>query len=115
MTGYGRSSREFANTRYIIEIKSVNNKVLNLNLRTPLSLQERENELRGELTRLLERGSVIVNIDIDHSQEHTANKINEAVVIDYYHQIQRISEKLFLEGDFGLSHALKMPGIFDAE
>jgi uncharacterized protein (TIGR00255 family) len=115
MTGYGRSSRDFAGTRYIIEIKSVNNKMLNLSLRTPLSLQERENELRSELSRLLERGSVTVNIDVDHSQEKPAHRINEKVVIEYYRQIRHISEHLAIDRDFGLSQALQMPGIFQAE
>jgi len=115
MTGYGRANREFAGTRYIIEIKSVNNKVLNLNLRTPLSLQERENELRSELIKLLERGSVLVNIDVDHSQEKPANKINQSVVKDYYHQIQQISADLALDSGNNLGNALRMPGIFSAE
>jgi uncharacterized protein YicC (UPF0701 family) len=87
MTGYGRATRDFAGTRYVIEIKSVNNKVLNLSLRTPLSLQEKENELRSELSKALERGSITVTIEADKTQERVANKINEAVVVSYYKQI----------------------------
>ena len=109
MTGYGRASREFAATRYVVEIKSVNNKILNLSLRTPLSLQEHENELRSELSKVLERGSVVVNIDVDHSQSKPANTINQNIVIDYYHQIESIAKTLSIDPGASLGNALRMP------
>lgn len=116
MTGYGRASCELAGIRYNVEIRSVNNKILNLSIRTPLALQEKEWELRNELSRLLERWSVIVNIDVDKWWERVANRINESVVIDYYHQIINITEKLAFEPtESALSQALKMPGIFWSE
>lgn len=117
MTGYGRATFVAEWVQYAIEIKSVNNKTLNLNIRTPLSLQERENDIRTELMQHLERWSVTIIIDFDKNIPLPSHQINKELVIDYYHQILHLSEHLSLENTEkeAFTQTLRMPGIFSGE
>ena len=56
MTGYGKAELELDDAKLSIEIKSLNSKQLDLNIRIPYSYNEKEMELRSILSKKLERG-----------------------------------------------------------
>ena len=115
MTWYGRWIYEINGNRYLIEIKSVNNKFLNLNIKTPLNLAEKEVELRQELSKLIERWSVVLNLDFEKNSKHDAGDLNETLVKEYYEKLKSIWENLWTSENNYMSLALRMPWIFYAD
>ena len=65
MTGFGKSVVEIHNKKITVEIKSLNSKQLDLSMRVPQILREKEMEMRNAVSRRLERGKVEVNIFIE--------------------------------------------------
>ncbi len=65
MTGYGIASFDSGNTKYTVEIKSLNSKFLELSLRIPKSFSEKEFQLRNECNKQIERGKVSLSINVE--------------------------------------------------
>ncbi|MDD3742550.1 MAG: hypothetical protein PHX54_02880, partial [Lentimicrobiaceae bacterium] len=69
MTGYGRGTSQLSKKKIVIEVKSLNGKQLDINLRIPAFLREKEAEIRTMLAAAIERGKV----DFILSTESTSN------------------------------------------
>ena len=77
MTGFGLARKEDDEKSIIIEIKTLNSKYLDINLRLPKALSEKEMELRNLIAGQLERGKIVVSIEYIHkSGSDTIMKIN---------------------------------------
>lgn len=92
MTGFGRAVAELPNKKITIEIKSLNSKQLDLNMRIPQLYREKEIFLRNELLRLLERGKVEFSVYIEQIAKESSAVINGNVLQAYFNQIKEISE-----------------------
>lgn len=99
MTGFGKTTVESGNKKIIIEIKSLNSKQLDLNLRLPNLFKEKEMEIRGMVKEKLDRGKVDMNIYFDNSETDKDVSVNSAVVMQYFNQMMDISTKLGIEPD----------------
>ena len=66
MTGFGKATAELPNKKITVEIKSLNSKQLDLSMRMPAILREKEIDMRAMIGRRLERGKVDANIFILH-------------------------------------------------
>lgn len=99
MTGFGRTEVEVADKKIFIDIKSLNSKQLDLNLKLPWLYKEKEAEIRNIVGKYLCRGKVEVNIysDSANSSGDTAYKINKNIVSDYYNQLRDITLDLNLD------------------
>ncbi len=73
MTGYGFGSKDNQKVKYTVEIKSLNSKFLELNLRLPKAFSDKELILRGECTRLIERGKVNVVVNVEYVDQSAAS------------------------------------------
>ncbi len=93
MTGYGKASGEFNNTIITVEVKSLNSKFFDLNLRLPSNLKARDLELRGELSKRIGRGKVDVTINCESQQPQTL-KINKDLITAYYNEFSSLAESL---------------------
>lgn len=78
MTGFGKTTVEVGNKKVIIEIKSLNSKQLDLNLRMPNLYKEKEMEVRGMVKEWLDRGKVDMCIYFDNSETDKEVQINRA-------------------------------------
>jgi len=95
MTGYGMGTAENANVKYTVEIKSLNSKFLELNLRLPKAVSDKELLLRGECSKLIERGKVNINITTEYvDQTAKGANINADLLKAYYKQLQDIAIQL---------------------
>ena len=65
MTGFGQASADDGQSKFYIEVKSLNSKFLDLNLRLPKSFSDRELEVRNLISEKLERGKVSVSIEYE--------------------------------------------------
>lgn len=94
MTGFGQSEKETAKFSCKVEIKSLNNKFLEINLRMPRNWQHKEQELRREAGKLFERGSVSLFVTLQYKKaEDTIVPINHDVALYYINELKRLSEK----------------------
>jgi uncharacterized protein (TIGR00255 family) len=95
MTGYGQATGDYDKFSVKAEFKSLNGKFLDVNLRMPKLLQTKEIEIRNQYQKLLERGSVTVNISVElKNTVDLLQPINKEVVNFYLDEIRHIEERL---------------------
>jgi len=95
MTGYGVAERHTEKYSVKVEIKALNGKYLDLNLRMPRFLMSKEIEIRNTFGKLIERGSVTLSVNIvKHEISESEIQINEALAIQYYTKLKSLSEQL---------------------
>ncbi len=112
MTGYGMGTFENATVKYTVEIKSLNSKFLELNLRLPKAVSDRELFIRGECSKLIERGKVNISISTEYAnQTAKAASINAELLKTYYQQLQEIALQLGETKSNMFDLALSMPEV----
>jgi uncharacterized protein (TIGR00255 family) len=115
MTGFGKAAHEIPGKKVTVEIRSLNSKQLDLNLRMPYFYKEKELELRAEIGKQLERGKVDISIYTESTQENLPVALNRELAKTYYKELKSLSEELG-ENDNGLlALTLKMPDVMKAE
>ena len=87
MTGFGKAEATLPNKKITVEIRSLNSKQLDLNLRLPAVYRQSEYEIRGIVTRALERGKVDVFVSIESQCVETSARINRETFRAYLHQL----------------------------
>lgn len=113
MTGYGKFVLELPLKTIRVEIRALNSKSIDLNLRMPSDYRSKELELRKIIGAALGRGKVDVSLNVEKSKSEKAAKINLAVVQNYIQQLKGIAPTdSVLEL---LKMAVKMPDAFGAE
>jgi len=95
MTGYGIAAFDSGNTKYTVEIKSLNSKFLELSLRLPKIFSDKEFQLRNDCNKQIERGKV--NLSITTEQQNgvaRAAGIDTNLLKNYYEQLKAVSNDL---------------------
>ena len=90
MTGFGKATLQLPLKKITIEIKSLNSKGLDLNVRMPSVYREMELGLRNEIAIQLERGKIDFSIYIELNGEQTSTKINVPIVKAYINQMREV-------------------------
>ncbi|MGG5576539.1 YicC/YloC family endoribonuclease [Myroides sp. C15-4] len=90
MTGFGKACLQLPTKKITIEVKSLNSKNLDLNVRLPLSYREKELTLRNQIAQELERGKVDFSLFCEITAEETSSKINGPIVLAYIGQMKAI-------------------------
>jgi len=90
MTGFGKATMQLPNKKITVEVKSLNSKNLDLNVRLPQAFREKELELRNVIAKDLERGKVDFSIFSEVTAEETSSKINAPIVLSYIEQMKNI-------------------------
>ncbi len=114
MTGFGKFEIETTNYKLSIEIRSLNSKQLDLNLKLPYAFRVYEMELRQYLSSALVRGKVDVFVNLEKEANKTID-INEDLVMAYYNSIKSIAAKIGEEQEPILPLLLKQPDIYKSE
>lgn len=101
MTSFGRASSEEGKERlFSIEMKSVNHRYLDINIRMPKSIFPLEERLRKLISSKLNRGKVDVYINLKNfSKSDSVAELNEALAKSYFECLVKISEELGIEND----------------
>lgn len=112
MTGFGKSILENDNYSISVEVKSLNSKFMELNLRLPKQFSDKETEVRNLFSEKLVRGKVNVFIEFDKkTEEKPKNQINHNLLKAYYDQLKDAA-KLVGEPNYNLFNiALNMPDV----
>jgi len=90
MTGYGKTVLQISTKKITIELKSLNSKNLDLNVRIPSYYREKELDIRKNLASALERGKIDFSIYIENNGGEVSSKINENTVKEYMSQLRNI-------------------------
>lgn len=112
MTGYGLASMDHENVKFAVEIKSLNSKFLELNLKLPKAFSEKELLLRNVCSKEIERGKVSVSINIERGEEALKGAtINAALLSKYYRELQEINVNLGANSSNLLQAVLNFPDV----
>ena len=115
MTGYGKAVLQLPTKKVTIEIKSLNSKNLDLNVRIPSYYKEKELAVRKKLASALVRGKIDFSIYVEMTSDETSTKVNKSVVKQYIEQLrntidaERASDLVLLE------MAIRMPDALTTE
>ncbi len=115
MTGFGKATHEIPGKKITVEIRSLNSKQLDLNLRIPYLYKEKELELRTEIGKQLERGKVDVTVFTETTQESTPTSLNKTLAKAYFNELKSLSQELNEGTENLLSIIVKMPDVLKAE
>ena len=91
MTGYGKAVIELPQKKVTVEIKTLNSKSLDLNVRVPTFYREKELKIRGKLSRQLVRGKIDFSIFVESTGFEVMTSINKDVVNNYIDQLRTIA------------------------
>jgi uncharacterized protein (TIGR00255 family) len=92
MTGFARSTFESQDISMTVEIRALNSKNLEFNLRLPYSYRSWEDELRTVIKPQLLRGKVDVNLNLKQQGAAAAADLNKDVISDYIQQLREIAD-----------------------
>jgi uncharacterized protein (TIGR00255 family) len=113
MTGFGSSEHQGSNFRTKVEIKSLNGKFLEFNMRSPKLLSNKELELRKLFSSRLKRGSVQFYIYIEQNPENVQpQRMNGALAAKYYAEIAQFADSVQAPQQDILRTVLLMPEVF---
>lgn len=108
MTGFGKAVAQLPGKKISVEIKSLNSKGLDINLRLPGSHREMEVEIRDAIANGVIRGKTDIGFFVELTGADEAPVINSEVVKGYVRQLNTLARELGLDSDV-LSLAMRMP------
>jgi uncharacterized protein (TIGR00255 family) len=112
MTGYGKSVLQLPSKTISIEIKSLNSKTLDLNMRMPSMYRSKELTLRKLIASKLNRGKVDFSLFIENTGAETFTNVNPTVVKKYMAQLEELATGDEMQR---LQMAIKMPDAISTE
>jgi uncharacterized protein (TIGR00255 family) len=111
MTGFGRAEQTMNDKTYLVEIKSLNGKQLEINLKIPPLLKPYEFDIRSLLQERLLRGSVECLIVIKQNGSAKPVVINTDLIKSYFKQIEELATELSIDTNSVLSALLRLPEV----
>lgn len=116
MTGFGRCENHQGDRKFTVEMKAVNHRYFDVNIRMPKKLNFFETAIRSVLKEYLQRGKVDVFITYeDYSETNLSLKYNEAVAAQYLTYFREMEEKLGVKNDVSASVLGRCPEVFSME
>ncbi len=111
MTGFGRAEQTIGDKTYLVEIKALNGKQLELQLKLPPMLKPYEFEIRNTLQEQLNRGSIDCYITLKQNGASKPVVINTELIKSYYRQIETLAAELNIDTNSVLSALLRLPEV----
>ena len=116
MTGFGRCEVAEGQRRFVVEMKGVNHRYLDVNIRMPNKLYFFETDNRSLLKPSVQRGKVDIFITYeDLSESQVSLKYNETLAGEYLKYFQQMQETFGLENDVRVSHLSRCPEVLTME
>ena len=116
MTGFGRCEIQKESRKFTVELKSVNHRYLDVNIRMPKKLNFFETSIRTLLKSYANRGKVDIFITYeDLSQTQVSVKYNAAVAAEYVKYFSNMAEEFGIENDIRVSTLARFPEVFSME
>ena len=97
MTGYGKAELNLTNANFTIEVRSLNSRQIDANVKMSSVYRDKEIGLRKLLSEKLQRGKIELSIWREKSESNTNYKVNTEVIKDYHNQVLQLKEDLGLK------------------
>ena len=116
MTGFGRCEITEGDRKYTVEMKSVNHRYLDVNIKMPKKLSFFESSIRNELKNYAQRGKIDMFITYeDFSESNICIKYNKDIAAEYLGYLKSMAEDLGLDNDIRVSSLSRYPEVFSME
>lgn len=116
MTGFGRCEVEEGSRKFTVEIKSVNHRFLDMNIKMPKKLNFFESSIRSELRSFMQRGKIDIFIAYEDYSENNINiKYNRDIAAEYFGYLKEMAAEFNLENDIRVSALSRYPEVFSME
>ncbi len=116
MTGFGRCEYADESRKFTVEVKSVNHRYLDVNIKMPKKLNFFESSIRTLLKEYIERGKVDIYITYeDFTENNFALQYNSALAAQYLKYLNQIADEFGLENDIRVSTLSRYPDVFVME
>ena len=116
MTGFGRCENHQGDKKFTVEMKAVNHRYFDVNIKMPKKFSFFESAIRNVLKNYVQRGKVDVFITYeDFAEENVALKYNESIAAEYLKYFRQMSEKFGLDDDIRVSTLGRCPEVFTME
>lgn len=115
MTGFGKANKEFENKTVNVEIRTLNSKNADLNIRLSSVYRDKEYDLKTEITMVLERGKIDVSIYVEPKIAETPVEINVDLAKAYHIKLKELAKQLNEPENDLLSQILKLPDVLKSE
>ena len=112
MTGFGKTTGTFQSKKVTVEIRSLNSKSLDLNVRVSGVYRELEAEIRKVVLELLDRGKIDVNINLDSTGDTKNYAVNKDLAKAYYQDLKAVNDLIGEKTEDYLALILRMPDIY---
>ena len=112
MTGFGKTTGTYLSKKVSIEIRSLNSKSLDLNVRIAGPYRELEPEIRKMIGEQLDRGKIDVNINLDSTGDVKNYAVNKDLAKAYYNDLKAVNELIGEHTQDYLALILRMPDIY---
>lgn len=112
MTGYGKASLSIDGREYQVEIKSVNHRYLDINIKMPRTLGYLEETIKKEISEKIKRGKIDIFITFENnSQEGQDIKINKELAKIYINQLKELAQEENISSNIEVIDIAKFPDI----
>ena len=112
MTGYGKKETQWEDKRISIEIRALNSKNADINLRTPSYLREIDPEIRKRLASKMYRGKIDLTMYVEYNGQNAPTKINTQIVNAYMEQLKALGDSTSSER---LALAMRLPDTLSSD
>lgn len=116
MTGYGKGECSENKRTVTIELKSVNNRYLEINSRLPRSMAACDDIIRQEITKQINRGSIDVYYNYENNSDDSKKiQVDMALAAEYLLAAKKLRDEFLLEDDFKTTALLRLPDVVKSE
>lgn len=112
MTGYGKTVCELPQKKITVEIRSLNSRTFDLNIRMPSVYREKESEVRSEISKNADRGKIDVSIYSEGNTEASVGTMNHSLLLTYHKELSKAAAAIGDERKDFLPLLMRMPDIF---
>lgn len=115
MTGYGKATGSFEGKKLTAEIRSLNSKGLDLNIKTIPAYREKELEIRTIVAETLDRGKVELSISLENTGELKSSLVNKELARSYYSELKALADSVGDTSSDLLNIVLRMPDVLSGD
>ena len=116
MTGFGRCEVSETERKVTVEMKSVNHRYLDVNIKMPKKLNFFEAAIRAELKNYIQRGKVDIFITYeDFTENNVCIKYNKDIAAEYLQYLKQMAEEFGLDNDMNVSKLSRYPEVLSME
>ena len=114
MTGFGRSTYENEGREYIVEIKSVNNRFNDVNIKMPRNLNYLEDKIRKQILNNISRGKVEVSIQLNNNSDLGKKiNLNTDIAKKYIEEIKKLTQETSIIDNINIMDVAKFPDVLN--